>query len=343
MTTKIEWCKGDDGKPGKSWNPVVGCTKIGKGCLNCYAEKMSRRLAGMAKADIKAGRNPGKKIHYCDVVGPNGKWNGNIKLVPEASKDPLGWRKPCNIFVCSMSDLFHADVPDEFLDQVFAGISLCPQHQFIILTKRPENCVKYLLDDPVRRGYRIFKAGEMLGTYPLITRPLIGKLEQMPPWPFANLLLGFSASTQKEFDEGWGHMAPLAAAGWKVIVSLEPLLEPIDILKAIGLALIIVGGESGPGARPCNIEHVRSIVRQCKAAKVKIFVKQLGSNPVDDDDCWKDCPQYPECYAIAKECSAEQKKQSITENIKHPKGGDPAEWPKDLKDLRVRQWPKLEN
>jgi len=280
--TKIEWTE-------YVWNPVTGCTPIAEGCKNCYAKRMANRLRGR--------------------FGYPADDPFRVTLHPDKLNEPLKWKKPRKIFVCSMGDLFHEDVPDEFIKRVFCTMFNAKQHQFVILTKRPDGLIKFWRETCAIGHNKI-----------------------------DNLLLGFSASTQKEFDEGLWHMAPLAAAGWKVIVSLEPLLGPIDISKAKGLALVIVGGESGPGARPCNIEHVRSIVQQCKVAGVPCFVKQLGSNPEDDDDCWKDCPQYPECYSIAAECSAEQKKQSITENIKHPKGGDPSEW---SPDLRIRQFPSL--
>ena len=126
--SKIEWTNA-------TWNPVVGCTKVSEGCKNCYAEKMAGRIATMSnKAAMK----------YAKVVTHKGKWSGEIYCDESVLDKPLHWRKPRMIFVCSMGDLFHKDVPFEFIDKVMAIISLCPQHTFQILTKRPEIADKLL-------------------------------------------------------------------------------------------------------------------------------------------------------------------------------------------------------
>src|SRR3954471_19020197 len=117
----IEWTD-------STWNPVRGCSIVSKGCTNCYAMKQAHRSSG-----------PGRAYAGLTVMSNAGPvWNGKIKLVPQLLDQPLRWKKPRLIFVNSMSDLFHEDIPDAFIDQVFAVMALCPQHKFQILTKRPE-------------------------------------------------------------------------------------------------------------------------------------------------------------------------------------------------------------
>jgi len=120
-----------------TWNPIIGCSRVSEGCKNCYAERMAGRLAAMGKRQ------------YQDVVGgglaygPNSGWTSKTALVESALSDPLNWRKPKRIFVCSMGDLFHEKVPFDWIDRVFAIMSLCPQHTFQVLTKRPERMAEY--------------------------------------------------------------------------------------------------------------------------------------------------------------------------------------------------------
>lgn len=123
--TKIEWTK-IEGKPGETWNPLVGCTKISPGCANCYAEVMAKRLAAMGQEN------------YAKVIGPNGRWNGSIQLVESALDKPIKKRVPTTFFVNSMSDLFHRDVPLWYIQKVFEVMNKTPHHTYQILTKRPE-------------------------------------------------------------------------------------------------------------------------------------------------------------------------------------------------------------
>lgn len=254
--TKIEWAEA-------SWNPVIGCSKVSEGCQNCYAERMAMRLWYMG--------NP----VYGRVTNENGKWNNQIICLGRDVLDkPLHWRKPRIIFVCSMSDLFHEKVPFDYRDKVIAVFEKCPQHTGIILTKREDELLRYA-------KYRGFK------------------------WP-ANIIGMVTVENQK-----WAEIRipKLLQCGFaRTGVSCEPLLGPIDFRSLIigprrrgsydclcgqaaceegtmkdpisgHLDWIIVGGESGPKARPMDIKWARSIKDQCQAAGVPFFMKQLGGCP----------------------------------------------------------------
>lgn len=298
--TKIEWTE-------RVWNPVRGCSLVSAGCANCYAMKQAHRFHG-----------EGQAYEGLTELGPQGpRWTGKIRLVPQSLEAPLRWKKPLKIFVNSMSDLFHEDITQDFIFQVLTTIWQAKQHTFQVLTKRPER-MKAVME----------------AHYKSIQRQ-----------PLENLWLGVSVEDQQTADERIPILLQTPAA--VRFISAEPLLGLIDLgqlpnrysmgegqpyLDALrGSAWIvsgpdyydvcnigsqidwvIVGGESGPKARPTNIAHIRSIKDQCQAAKVPVFVKQLGSHPYEDDANSK-------IILIDK------------------KGGDPAEWPSDL---RVREFPR---
>ncbi len=164
----------------ETWNPLRGCSRVSEGCRNCYAESVARRFDG-----------PG--LPYEGLIASGGQWNGQIKLVPEKLDEPLRWQRPRRIFVNSMSDLFHPNVPNEYIDRVFAVMALASQHTFQVLTKRPERMLEYL-----------------------------NRRTTMP-----NVWLGVSIENQVTADE----RIPLllqtpAAVRW---VSAEPLLRPVDL------------------------------------------------------------------------------------------------------------------
>ena len=251
--SKIEWTDA-------SWNPVRGCSPMSAGCTNCYAARQAHRFSG-----------PGKP--YEDLTGLTKRgpvWLGTIKLMPEILDQPLRWRKPRRVFVCSMSDLFHEAVPNEYIDRVFAIMALCPQHTFQVLTKRPRRALAHL-----SRRYlpgAIWDAHIMAGGFG-------GKCD----WPLPNVWLGVSVENQKTADERIPHLLQTPAA--VRFVSAEPLLGPVkfgDLLcgrsargfQEQGINWCIVGGESGPGARCCEVSWIRSIVEQCREAKTPCFVKQ---------------------------------------------------------------------
>lgn len=243
-----------------TWNPVTGCTKVSAGCKHCYAERDWARLQHLPRF---AGRA------FTDVV-----------CHPERLDHPLRWKKPRRIFVNSMSDMFHDDVPDTFLDQVFAVMALCPLHTFQVLTKRARRMRDYMSD-----GGRAARVLDLVRNDELGYRAGGDNLPRQS-WPFQNVLIGVSVEDQVTADE----RTPLllqtpAAVRW---ISAEPLLGPVNIQSAInrmpwkigggdaGLHWVVVGGESGPKARPMHPDWVRSLRDQCAAAGVAFLFKQWG-------------------------------------------------------------------
>jgi protein gp37 len=200
---------------------------------------MAKRLAAMASAEIERGNNPGKKGTYLNVINNQGRWNGHIALDYATVESPLSWRSPRVIFVNSMSDLFHREVPDEFVISVFDVMVRCPQHTFQILTKRPER-----------------------------TREMSDRL----PWS-RNIWMG----TSVENAEVVSRVHDLQNTGAHIkFLSVEPLLGPIPRLPLTGIDWVIVGGESGPGARLMDQRWVEQIRDRCNDRGVSFFFKQWG-------------------------------------------------------------------
>lgn len=246
MPTKIEWCD-------ETWNPVTGCTPISEGCKNCWAGRMSKRLAGRCGYPAD---DPFRVTFHADQLA-----------------QPRRWKKPRRIAVSLMGDLFHEDVPDEWIDKVFGVMAICQQHTFMLLTKRPERMAKYLAcDDPHQRIHEEVKW--WLG-YECPTRRAINRSDL----PLSNVWLGTTVENQKAADERIPWLLKCRAA--VRFLSCEPLLGPIDLCGDIGfppdeLSWVIAGGESGPGARPMHPDWARSIRDQCQAAGVPFFFKQWG-------------------------------------------------------------------
>jgi protein gp37 len=210
--SKIEWTD-------FTWNPVTGCTKVSEGCRNCYAERMAHRLQAMGMTRYAGGF---RVATHGDLVGL-----------------PRTLRRPRLIFVNSMSDLFHEEVPDDFIRGIFATMEACPQHVFQILTKRSER----LCD-----------------------------LAPELPWP-ENVWMGVSVENAQTVHR----ISDLQDVPARVrFLSLEPLLGRLDDLPLDGIAWVIVGGESGPGARPMARPWVESIRRRCRQSNVAFFFKQWG-------------------------------------------------------------------
>lgn len=210
--TKIEWVAGEDGTPGKSWNPIRGCTRVSAGCKHCYAERMATRFS-----------QPGMPFYgIAQMQAGEPHWTGNIEILPKELERPRHWRKPCRIFVCSMSDLFHEALGTDVIQAVIDTIQRAPQHTYILLTKRAERMAAVL---PHLR---------LLGGK---------KWQDRPP---SNVWVGVSTENQEMADA----RIPLlldtpAALHW---VSYEPALGPVDftpwLYGAPKVELIVVGGES---------------------------------------------------------------------------------------------------
>jgi protein gp37 len=210
--SSIEWTE-------STWNPLTGCTKVSPGCKHCYAERMAKRLHAMGQ--------------------PNYANGFKLTLHPQSLEIPLGWKKPQMIFVNSMSDLFHKDVPIAFIQQVFDVMRRADWHRFQVLTKRAERLLE---------------------------------IDPQIDWP-ANVWMGVSVENQ---DYKY-RIDLLRQTHAKIkFLSLEPLLGPLPRLNLKGINWVIVGGESGPGARPVLEEWVIDIRDQCKAKRVPFFFKQWG-------------------------------------------------------------------
>lgn len=284
--TGIEWTRGDDGTPGATWNPTTGCDKVSAGCGlprfegddtgGCYAMAMAKRLKAMGAP------------HYQTDGDPRTSGLGfGVAVHEDALSLPLRWRKPRRIFVNSMSDLLHARVPREFVTRVFAVMAATPQHTYQILTKRPERAER-ILTDLCRCG-----AGHAAGVHFrsamswAASRANPVRVAGMPDdaerqvyheagWPLRNVWLGTSVEDQDNADRRLPHLLDTpAAVRW---VSAEPLLGPVDLTPYLpGLDWVVIGGESGPGARPMEPAWARSLRDQCVSARVPFFFKQWGS------------------------------------------------------------------
>lgn len=323
--TSIEWTQGSDGTPGYTWNPTVGCTRISPGCARCYAFQ----LHDMRHEAYQAGKK--LPLQYAKPFK-------EIQLMPDRLTDPLRWKKPRRVFVNSVSDLFHEDIPDDFIDKVFAVMTLAKQHTFQVLTKRAERMKRYFNELPKRAREWWGGDGRVEQEF-LITKlhdessdPIRQSqqwLDCVPPytvrsldWPLPNVWLGVSCENQQHGVPRIDILRQTPAA--VRFLSVEPLLEDVGELNLTGIHWVIVGGESGPGARPCDVGWIRSIVKQCQAAGVPVFVKQLGSNAVSDND------------ADAIHADSGTKYALGTLLLKDRKGGDVAEFPLDL---RIREFP----
>ncbi len=383
MTTKIEWTD-------ESWNPMTGCTKVSSGCEHCYAERMAKRLRG--------------RFGYPEDDP------FRVTLHPDRLERPLRWRKPRRVFVCSMGDLFHKDVPFDFIDKVFSSIILSAPSVFQVLTKRPARMAEYICE--LYAGHRgVASASQTIGEGSGFLRGL-ACADATSNAPIQNLWLGTSLEDQATADERIPQLLECPAA--VRFVSCEPLLSAVDLqpylyggeirchackevfqswdaefcgghecelcktARAIDdccafrsctddqslqcpkcgkcacgrmdewedrkkltgssgryshqhtdlrwkrlLDWAIVGGESGHGARPCDIRWITSIRDQCKTAGVPVFIKQLGSNSV-----WR------EITRRGRTETWREKRRVFHDS----KGSNPAEWPHDL---RIREYPTL--
>lgn len=306
--SKIEWCDA-------TWNPVRGCTKVSEGCRNCYAETFAERWRGIPGHPFEQGFD--------------------LKLVPEKLLEPLKWKKSKRIFVNSMSDLFHKDVPDEYIDKVFAVMALSPHHTFQILTKRPERMKQYVTELELRcRVFGGIRGASAYGIYQLVERwdsnfrggefaGILNKawmdnrdLVDRVGFPLPNVWLGTSVENQKAADERIP-MLLMTPASVRYL-SCEPLLGPVDLenikfytgpdgwLSAFNegaypelgkIDWVIAGAESGHGARPMDLNWVRTLRDQTKAAGASFFFKQDAFRgkkiplPVLDGRTWDEFPE----------------------------------------------------
>lgn len=277
--SKIEWTE-------KTWNPVVGCSVTSPGCKNCYAMKMAGRLEAMTEKSGHADHYLGttKKVNDKTV------WTAKIGVAPDAVfEQPLRRKKPTTYFVNSMGDLFHPNVPIAEIDRVFAVMALSPQHKFQILTKYPErmrdHVKRYETDewadlyamDMLWGMIKDFEHGkrrdelEHLLDYENEETGLCSKPDL---WP--HVLLGASVEDQKRADERRDYLKEVSEMCWKTFVSYEPALGPVNWSGWDFLDWLIVGGESGPNARPVHPDWARNARGYCQINEIAFFFKQWG-------------------------------------------------------------------
>jgi protein gp37 len=292
--TAIEWTH-RPGTIGETWNPTTGCDRISSGCDHCYALTMAKRLKAMGSAKYQTDGDP-------RTSGPG----FGVAVHPDTLAEPLSWRKPRTVFVNSMSDLFHARVPREFVVRVFAVMAATPRHTYQILTKRPERMARMLTDECA------CGAGHMPGVHfrsemewastshsPTYVPGLRSGIYHTMAWPLSNVWLGTSIESAEHIGRA-DHLRRTPAA--VRFISAEPLLGPPPSLDLTGIDWLIIGGESGRGARPMDLSWVRDLIAMAQAVDTAVFVKQLGT-------VWAGSG----------------------------KGGDWSLWPEDL---RVREYPQ---
>jgi protein gp37 len=249
-TTTIEWTRGDDGSAGATWNPVTGCDEVSEGCDHCYAKTFAERWRGVPGHPYEQGFD--------------------VRLWPDRLGIPLRWRKPRRVFVNSMSDLFHAQVPDDFIARTWAVMGTSAAHTFQILTKRPGR-MRSLLNSTDFRDMVDEHWARIMVQRPSREQFLFGT------WPLPNVWLGTSVESQRWATVRLPQLAETPAA--VRFASCEPLLGPLDIRRWLPNALdwVIVGGESGNGARPMWPDWARSLRDQCQDADIAFFFKQWGA------------------------------------------------------------------
>jgi protein gp37 len=275
------------------------CAKISPGCKNCYSDKMQG----------------GPYLSGLTFIAEN-KPRGEFFLDEGALQQVLRRKKPCRIFWCDMTDMFLEDYPDEWIDRCFAAMALTPHITHQVLTKRAQR----------RRGYLTagrFQSDARVRIYncAALANPSIDAKFQ---WPLPNVWLGVSVEDRARKDRiDLLRKTPALVR----FLSLEPLLEDLGQLDLSGIHWVIIGGESGPKARMCDVAWIRSIVEQCRAAGVPCFVKQLGTQPmsqtIDHGVVYAGSSAKPPQYRLL---------------LYDCKGGDISEWPADL---RVREFPAI--
>ena len=327
-STSIEWTDA-------TWGPTRGCSRVSPGCQRCYAERIAGRFCG-----------PGKPY---EGFASGGKWTGKLSLVTEHLADPIRWSKPRRVFVNSMSDLFHEELSNLDIAAVFGVMAASPQHTFQVLTKRASRMREWFdwAAKQTTHGATPVDTAEAMQCIAIDFR----RIDKAPrfqwnadaTWPLPNVWLGVSVESQRFADERVPELLRTPAA--VRFVSYEPALGPVDFTridvgspggvapfdalsghfrsdvphaKHASLDWVIIGGESGPGARRFDTEWAIDTAAACKAAGVACFIKQLGANAHHQ-------PGGGLCRGW------------VPLRLKDSHGGDWDEWPEDVP--RVREWP----
>lgn len=358
-----------------TWNPVRGCSRVSEGCRNCYAEgiaaRFNRYIDEIPGPRVGQTSEPFYGFAVRTPAGP--RWTGKVALIPEKLSEPLHWRKPRRVFVNSMSDLFHEKLMFEEIAAVFGVMAVTPHLTYQILTKRPERMREWF--EAIRErglGYAgLGEANECHRRAWQAGNDEVAVATSRPasvPWPLPNVWLGVSAEDQETLrHRAWALLKTPAAVRF---LSLEPLLGPVDLNEpellcdawrrggTIGTYLdwVIVGGESGPKARPCDVAWIRRVVEQCRETKTACFVKQMGANVRDRNDAgfeadletYADGPKrgrptepraWPSPLDVEHDpVDTNYQGAPVRVRLRDRAGADPSEWPEDL---RVREFPEV--
>ena len=300
------------------WNPTIGCDPVDECCKRCWAKSLYERLH-------------------------KGETFNRVRLCEHVMYKPLHRQSKTSYFVCNLSDLFHKDVPDDYIDDCFAVMHLACWHNFLVLTKRPERAVQLLgSEDAYERRVRAVDRVRQrtgIGGNVGISNPMVS-----PP---KNIAIGITAGLQKHADKRVPLLLKIPA--WKRFVSYEPALGPITFKdewlhsqSAARVDWIVAGGENDPDACDCHLDWLRSLIIQCDSHNVALMIKQLGTYPVDSQlDDWPN--GYPHGNQSVKLVSSGFGEYRI-QGLKHKAGGDPSEWPFELRkqDVLVLGYPKLQ-
>ena len=326
--TAIGWVVNPDGSQGATWNILVGCSPVSPACVKCYAA----RLASTRLSAIPA---------YAGLAR-NGQWTGEVRLLEDRLAQPWHWRKPRGIFVEDMSDLFYHKVPDLFIARCFGIMLLCPHHTFYVLTKRAERLAKFTHEwDAERCVQAVIDHGPVLSD-PVRARSEIERVRREGIWPPPNVIGGVSTENQLMLERRvpWLLQAKLA----KRFLSCEPLLGPLDFSgprrrwlgsdEAVSdprVDWVIVGGENDLDARYFDLDAARGVLGQCLDAGTPVFLKQVGSRPIESSLSlgWK-------TYVVRTMAESPDPAAGryCLSGLRHRAGADPSEWPVDL---RIRQ------
>jgi len=351
--SKIQWTH-------HTFNPWIGCAKVSEGCKNCYAEALARARPALVHG---AGPHPVPEGHKLVVWGDSAP----RRVTSTANwKQPLRWNRAAEkagerrrVFCASLADVFEDNRPlsgdtrcwedlDDAREALWPLIEQCTGLDWLLLTKRPENVLQMVPHTWLFLASQQTQAALMRGETPI----------EHGRWP-RHVWIGFTGENQQRFDERWAHARKIPAP--VIFASIEPQIGPVvlpaDFLARGQRSWAITGGESGGHARPLEVGWMRSIVKQCHAARVPVFCKQVGANVRDRNDAgfeaenevWADGPDAgrptePRAWPTPQDIEhspdgvlEEYQGAPVRVRLRDRKGGDMHEWPEDL---RVREWPE---